>query len=519
MKRRSFIKRSSTVGVPLMLGGIKVSALNNPFFNVLNTGDDKVLVLIQLSGGNDGLNMVLPKDQYANLAQVRSNVLIPENEILNLTDTVGLHPAMDDIKNMFDDGKLNIIQSVGYPNQNRSHFRSSDIWHSASPADEVWNTGWLGRYFDTIAPDYPTGYPNDSFPDPLAVTIGSTVNETCQGTGGNFSLALVDPDNLTALATPINTTQPDSCFGDKMDFLVTSIIQTNAYNEVVEAASANGSNMSTKYADDNQLANKLKLVARLISGGLGTKVYVVQLGGFDTHGDQVVGGDTTTGEHADLLNELSDAICAFQDDLTLLGVNERVVGMTYSEFGRRIRSNASLGTDHGTAAPMMLFGSCINPGIFGDNPEISPDVDVQEGVSMQFDFRSIYGSILMDWFELDQQLVEDLLYEDFQYIPVLQSCTAPTNTNEVSLSDSIGLDVFPNPFNAYTTIQFTVPAGFAKISLFDVIGNELRVLSSGLFTTGTHTIQMEANDLAPGTYYCRIQTDHGQKVKRVVRMR
>lgn len=519
MKRRTFIKRSSAVGVPLMVGGINVSALNSPFFNVLNTGDEKVLVLINLSGGNDGLNTVIPKDQYANLSQARSNVLIPENQILDLTDTVGLHPAMDDIKNMYDDGKINIIQSVGYPDQNRSHFRSSDIWHSGSPSNEVWNTGWLGRYFDTIAPGYPTDYPNDSFPDPLAVTIGTTTSQTCEGVGGNFSLALVDPDNLTALSTPVNSDLPDSCYGDKMDFMITSIIQTNAYNEVVETANSNGNNLSTKYAEDNQLANALKLVARLISGGMQTKVYVVQLGGFDTHGDQVVGGDTTTGEHAQLLNTLSDAICAFQDDLELLGLNERVVGMTYSEFGRRIRSNASLGTDHGTAAPLMLFGSCINPGIMGENPEVSADVDVQEGVPMQFDFRSIYGSLLMDWFQLDEALVQDLLYQDFQYIPVLQACDTPTNTDEISSSEVIDLDVFPNPFNQNTTVQFTIPAGFAKISLFDVIGNELRVISSGLFNAGTHTIQMEANGLAPGTYYYRIQTKHGRKVKRVVRMR
>ena len=518
MKRRSFIKRSSTVALPLVLGGINVEAINNPFFNAFEGDDDRVLVMIQLGGGNDGLNMIIPKDQYSNLVEVRSNIIIPESQILDLTDTVGLHPVMGDLKTVYDQGKVGIIQSAGYPNQNRSHFRSSDIWHSGSSAEEVWTTGWLGRYFDTVAPNYPTGYPNENFPDPLAITIGSSVSETCEGDGGNFSLALADPDNLTALSTPINTDSPDSCFGDKMDFLVTSIIQTNAYNDVVEAASENGNNLSTKYTDENKLANSLKVVARLISGGLKTKVYVVNLGGFDTHGDQVVEGATTTGEHADLLQELSEAICAFQDDLQLLGLDERVVGMTYSEFGRRIRSNGSVGTDHGTAAPMILFGSCVNSGIMGNNPEISVDVDNQEGVPMQFDFRSVYGSLLVDWFGLETSTVQSLLFEDFQYISLLLDCSDTTPIKEVLVADQISIEVFPNPFSQTVTVQFTVPKGHVKISLFDVLGSQLKVITSQQFNAGTHTLQMDTSQLATGSYYYHIQTDHSRQVKRVVKV-
>ena len=519
MKRRSFIKRSSAVALPLALGGIKVEAINNPFFNAFDSDDDHVLVLIQLGGGNDGLNMVIPKDQYASLVEVRPNIIIPESQILDLTDTVGLHPVMGEFKSVFDNGKANIIQSAGYPNQNRSHFRSSDIWHSGSSAEEVWTTGWLGRYFDTIAPNYPQGYPNEGFPDPLAITIGSSVSETCEGEGGNFSLALADPDNLTALSTPINTDSLDSCFGDKMDFLVTSIIQTNAYNEVVETANENGNNLSTKYTDENKLANSLKVVARLISGGLKTKVYVVNLGGFDTHGDQVVEGEPTTGEHAELLQELSEAICAFQDDLELLGIDDRVVGMTYSEFGRRIQSNGSVGTDHGTAAPMILFGSCVNPGIIGNNPEISTDVGPSEGVPMQYDFRSVYGSVLMDWFGLEQQVVQGLLFEDFQYIPVLLDCSPINPVNEVLIKDEIKIDVFPNPFSSTVSIQFTVPTGHVKISLFDVLGSQLKVITSQQFNAGTHTMQLDTSQLAAGGYFYHIQTDHATQVKRVVKVR
>lgn len=515
MKRRTFIKRSSAVTIPVMLGKVNVAALKNPFFQLMNKEDDRVLVLIQMSGGNDGLNMIIPRDQYDNLSQVRSNILIPENKILPISDTVGLHPEMKGIQTIHETGKLNIIQSVAYPNQNRSHFRSTDIWHSGSNAQEIWTTGWLGRYFNLMHPNYPTGYPNETFSDPFAITIGSSVNETCEGVGGNFSTALVDPANLSALATPINPALPDSCFGDKMQFLVNSIVQTNAYNEVIERANSKATNLSNKYADENKLANKLKVVARLIAGGLKTKVYVVDIGGFDTHAEQVSIGDTTTGEHAVLLKELSDAVAAFQDDIEQLGVDQRVIGLTYSEFGRRIRSNDSFGTDHGTAAPMMVFGSCVNSAVLGTNPEIVPDVDKKEGVPMQFDFRSIYGSILVDWMGLEEQTVRDLLFPEFQHLPILNICNTSTALDFLETS-KFELTAYPNPFNQFTNIEFTVNAGWVKISLFDVLGSEVKVLTNQKFNKGTHAIKLVGHDLPTGSYYCHIQTDYGQQVQRLI---
>ena len=515
MKRRQFIKRSTVASVPLVLGGTQVAALNNPIFNLLRNGDDKVLVIIQLNGGNDGLAMLTPKDQYGNLMNVRSNVMVPENSLLDLTDDLGFHPVMGGLKEVYDDGKLNVIQSAGYPNQNRSHFRSTDIWTSASPADEFWTTGWLGRYFDTLHPGYPNNYPNADYPDPLAITIGSSVTTTCEGIGGNFSMALVDPENLSALAVPVSGDLPDTCYGDQIQFLADSIVQTNAYNDTIQAANDSGNNLSSKYNDGSRLAQKLKIVAKLISGGLQTKVYVVSIGGFDTHADQVVDGNPVQGEHAKLLLELSDAICAFQDDLKQLGLEERVVGMTFSEFGRRIRSNNSLGTDHGTAAPMMVFGSCVNPIVIGDNPEISTNVSIQEGVPMQYDFRSVYGTILMDWFDVEEQTVRDLLYDDFTHLPILSACEA-TSTDD--LNAELDLNVYPNPFGSNSNIEFTTKGGWIKISVFDVIGNELKVLTERKFNEGKHSILIEGHGLPAGSYYIRMQTEDGQKTKRVVKI-
>jgi uncharacterized protein (DUF1501 family) len=517
MKRRSFIKRSAAASVPLFLGGVPVSAVaRNAFSNFINPDSDKVLVLIQLNGGNDGLNCVIPRDQYSALSMVRPDVILPENTLLDITDTVSFHPSMANLKNIYDNGELNVIQSVGYPNQNRSHFRSTDIWHTASDADEFILSGWLGRYFDAFYANYPEQYPNDEYPDPFAITIGSTVSETCQGMAGNFSLAIGNPEDLTQLATPLNNELADGCYLDKLNFLSQTIQQTNEYGEVIQAADEMGSNSSTVYPDDNALAQKLKIVAKLINGGLSTKVYIVSLGGFDTHANQVQDGDPTTGLHADLLQTLSDAIYSFQEDIKNLGLDQRVVGMTYSEFGRQIRSNASFGTDHGTAAPLLVFGSCVQSGITGDNPEISTDVDPQEGVAMQYDFRSVYGSILTDWFDVDAQVVEEVLLGAFQKLPIIEMCSTTSTDNY--LETNVPLKTFPNPFENVMTIEFESKREHVRISVFDAIGNEVKVVTSQQFPEGKHQVKFEGHQLPRGAYFVRIQTQSGQQTKRVVKM-
>ena len=517
MKRRTFLQTSSIVSLPLLLNGMKVSALpRSPFFTTTNDSD-RVLVLIQLGGGNDGLNTLIPLDQYDNLANVRQNIIIPESTILNLDDTMGFHPAMTGMKSLYDDAKIGIVQSVGYPNQNRSHFRSTDIWTTASDADEYLTTGWLGRYFDSKFPGYPEEYPNDDCPDPFAITIGSLVSETCQGSGSNFSLALTDP---TALGNLVVGEEGDidlnTCYGYELNFLRQSVSQTNAYSESVGNAADSGANLAV-YPDDNGLAQQLKIVAQLISGGLQTSVYVVNIDGFDTHADQVVEGDPLAGDHALLLQRLSDAVAVFQQDLQLLGLEERVIGMTFSEFGRRIRSNNSFGTDHGTAAPLFVFGSCVNPTVFGENPEIPEEVGTQDGVPMQYDFRSVYGSVLMDWFGVTEGEVQTLLTPEFQYIPLIQACNVTSTFNPNAFSEPIEIYNYPNPCRDWTTLVYQSTGGWARISLFDSRGSELKVIADQRFTAGEHQLRVEVRDLAAGNYYYRIMTKTNQKTKVMVK--
>ena len=517
MKRRSFIQKSSFLSVPLLLNGLPLNALNkHRVYKTINDDSENVLVLIQLNGGNDGLNTIIPVDKYGILGNFRSNILIPENEVINIEDNIGVHPVMGDIKSLYDEGKMTIVQDVGYPNQNRSHFRSTDIWHSGSPADEFWSTGWLGRYLENHYPTYPEGYPNETCPDPFAITLGSSISETCQGTISNFSLALTDPTSLAPLSEPLSDEVLDTCYGKELDFLKTSIAQSNAYAGVLGDAAEKGTNL-VDYPENSSLALQLKTIASLISGGLRTRVYIANIGGFDTHANQVVEGDTKTGEHALILEEIANAVKAFQNDLSALGLEQKVLTMTYSEFGRRIRSNLSLGTDHGTAAPLMLFGSCLNPGIIGESPELPDEPSTQDGVPMQFDFRNIYGSVLMDWFGVDETEVKSILFDEFNYVPIINPC-APSSNNNLEEVKTFETSIFPNPCREWTNIKFTSEGEHVRISLFDALGQELKVITNRFIPRGEHQIKLDVSDLGSGNYFYQMTGAFKNKTQSFIKM-
>ncbi|MBK6621317.1 MAG: DUF1501 domain-containing protein [Saprospirales bacterium] len=518
MKRRSFIKHLGLgVGGPIILNGLGLSALaKSRLFASIADDTDRVLVLIQLNGGNDGLSTLVPLDQYDNLVTVRGNILIDEDDLLPLTGTLGLHPKLGGLKELFDQGKMGIVQNVGYPNQNRSHFRSVDIWTSGSPANEYWTTGWVGRYLDQQYPGYPDGYPNTDNPDPFAITMGYLVSETCQGTASNFAITLSDPFTLNNLAEWNTDEYAGTQFGEELAFVRESIQLTNLYSVRIHAAANNGNSLVEYPSTD--LASQLKNIALLISGGLKTKIYTVSLGGFDTHSDQTVEDHPKQGKHSELLETLSGAIKAFQDDLVALGVEDRVMGMTFSEFGRQIRSNGSFGTDHGTAAPLILFGACMGNIILGDNPVIAEDVSVQEGVAMQYDFRDVYGSVLMDWFEMPKSQVKNILYEGFQHIPIT-TCVPPDATKERPFGSPIELKNFPNPFSSSTTIRFSSAGENIRLSVFNGIGHELTVLAQGKYDAGVHEVNFETGDLSSGNYYIHLKTESGSKTEKMIKAR
>lgn len=518
LNRRDFIKLSSiaSASLPIALSGFPLFANNTPKDYNFSKDNENILVLIQLQGGNDGLNTVFDLNQYNNLQAVRSNIIIPETDLLTVDGTTRFHPNMMAMQDIWNQEKLTIIQNVGYPNQNRSHFRSTDIWNSASDAEAYISSGWIGRFFNENHPQFPENYPNENNTDPFAITIGRIVSETCQGTSANFSMAIEDPDNPgTALVTS-NGDVPENCYGDALKFVNDTISQTNAYAAVIKNASSAGNNLSQKYTGSN-LSEKLKHVAKLISGGLKTKVYIVQLGGFDTHDNQVVEGDKKTGRHGELLQELSDAIAAFQDDIELLGVDNKVIGMTYSEFGRRIRSNGGLGTDHGNAAPLFLFGSCANNTILGDAPEIDTQVDILEGVQMQFDFRNIYSTILTDWLGATKQEASSVLFDEFDALSIFkEGCSAALSVDDFAL-DKLDIDVYPNPTINTIQIRFYGNNENVKITLYNSIGAVVKYVTHKKYSAIQHTLKVDVQNLPKGNYFIHYQSKGISKTKKLLK--
>jgi len=417
MKRRAFIKNTlAGVVLPSFINGIPLKALaGTPLMSALSNymDDDRVLVLIQLAGGNDGLNTVIPFDQYSLYNAARNNIALPEDKVLRLNgfDRTALHPALAEMQQLFNNGKLGIVQAVSYPKPNFSHFRATDIWMTASDSDKVVNTGWAGRFLNQQFPSFPANYPNAQMPDPLAIQVGSVVSATFQGPAFTMGLAISNPSSFYNLIEGKVNVDSNTRWGEQLDYLEEMSLKTDQYAAVIKKAALKVTKQSDKYpaAGKNPLADQLKIVARLIAGGLRTKVYMVNTGSFDTHAKQTDEADKTIGTHANLLKRVSEAVNAFMDDLNYLQVGDRVMGMTFSEFGRRIKSNASGGTDHGAAAPVFYFGNKVKSAVIGNNPTIPTNVTVNDNVPMQNDFRSLYTSVLQNWFNLQPADVQQVL--------------------------------------------------------------------------------------------------------------
>jgi uncharacterized protein (DUF1501 family) len=502
MKRREFIKSGSILSIPVFLNGFGIKMFATPPVPTDNNG--RVLVLIQLDGGNDTLNTVIPIEYYSQLSSVRQNILIPENKILKLDDKIGLHPAMTSLKSLYDSAYLNIVRAVSYPNQNRSHFRSTDIWMSGSSAENYESTGWLGRYFSLNHSGFPEGYPNANIPYPFAITISSTSSETCQGVKANFSLAVTDPKVSGQLFEGEWDTVPQNCYGENLSYIREMVRQSNNYSDIVSESYQKGNSLSTKYNSTNKLASDLKIVAKLISGGLQTQVYVLRLGGFDTHSGQVDANDKTIGAHSDLLRTLSDAIGAFQDDLNLLGIKDKVLGMTFSEFGRQIRSNGSLGTDHGTAVDVFMFGSCVKPGLTGINPIINSDEAKGNGVAMQNDYRSVYSSVLTSWLGVKSDDAENLLFGEFNGLDIISECSS-TPVLHTDKSDGI-FDIYPNPVSSDLNIYFNKEIKKGNLKIYNSIGKIVYSKNSlSIDSNSNQTINIER--FLSGNYYLNLRTD------------
>lgn len=500
--RRSFL---STLGIGalgsgLMLGGIPVNAMaRTKFLNRLSSSNNnRVLILIQLGGGNDGLNTVIPVENDVYF-QKRPTIAISKNESISLSDDIGLHPAMGSLSPMWSEGNMAVFNNVGYENPNRSHARSTDIWTSASNSDQMMGTGWAGRYLVEDNPDFIANPPEF----PLAVRIGGS-STLFQSEFGNLGVTFGGASQFAQFLeqggfyNEENT--PDNDFGRSLSFARKIANSSFRYLEAIQDAADNSTNMN-EYPNSG-LSRSLSVVARLIRGGLQTKVFLVSKGGFDTHNNQ----GSTEGGHADLLRDVADSVQAFYADLASDGLNDRALTMTFSEFGRTLDENSSQGTDHGSSAPVMVFGP-VNGGIYGEHADLI-DLDRSGDPVYGMDYRNIYANILDNWFELESAGMSAVLdgeYEDLGFLNVA------TNTSPNSKPFAFKLNQnYPNPFNPSTLIQFTLPASVnVRLQVFDVQGRLVQTLIDGNVPAGEQSIRFDGSSLSNGTYLYRLETPYG----------
>lgn len=517
MKRRKFLKYATvSLATPFLFQGQWISAMENrSAMDVLSSyNPDRKLVLIQLDGGNDGLNMLIPISEYDNLANARRNILVDKAQILKLTEETGLNPAMPELTNLYKEGKVQFIQGVGYPSPNLSHFRSKDILNSASDSKTIISTGWAGRMFNNQYPDYPNGFPNDKQPHPIALTFGSTSSSVCQGDLANYSAVLTNLSSNYTNSSP-NGTYPETPFGNELRFVNTMMEQTESYLSVIKEAASKAKNLSTLYpaSGQNGLADKLKLVANLIAGGLQTQIYVVSLGGWDLHSSAVSSEtDKLTGAHPNLLSKLSKAIAAFEDDLRLLNKADEVMGFVYTEFGRRIKSNDSLGTDHGTTWPAIVFGSKVNPGIIGNNPSIPAVVTKSDNLPLQYDFRSIYTGLYKQWFGLDELEITQHLGKSFPEIQVIAKSTGSSPISDSGES----VKLWPNPVEDQAQLSFEADGELAQIQIYSITGQLVENHMRQRFPKGNQEIQLRLGHLSAGTYQMILQKSTSRETIRFV---
>lgn len=403
LTRRDFFRNAAVYSA---LGGIAPQFLTRTVEasreSISGFENDRVLVVVQMSGGNDGLNMLVPHSDDA-YYRARPKLGLKKDSLIRINDDLAFSDTCAGLKGLYDDGLLSVVQGIGYPNPERSHFRSMEIWHTASDSDAFESRGWIGRYFDhacggtarpqagvSISKEQPQAFSSEkgfgvSFEDPKAFGWREG-----PGVDSSENFAELNPESKK-----IDT---------NIDFLrhVTSnaIASSKEVHEASESMSGNGRGRTP-------LSRQLSNVATLIKNGLSTRIYYVSTSGFDTHANQL-------GQHANLLRQVSEGLAGFQRQLKMDRTSDRVMTMVFSEFGRRVKENRSGGTDHGTAAPMFFMGENVKAGLHGAAPSLT-DLDSGD-LKFTTDFRQAYADVLENWFEVESKAVLGRKFEPLKVI-------------------------------------------------------------------------------------------------------
>src|SRR6267142_2348083 len=572
MKRRNVIKKLSLAAIPFTIGGIpmRLMADNSLTRMASQSTNDRVLIILQMLGGNDGLNTLIPVKDYDLYYSRRANIAIPAKNSLRkmiLLDStlasdaqVGLHPDMIGAKDLYDRGEMAIVQGVSYLNNNGSHFRGRDINFMGGSFNDYFSSGWVGRYLEqAFAPQvYPNDFPNADMPDPLAIEMGSEVSLIFhQSDNIPVSISINNPAQFAALVNGLEGFQDQgidprgyppaalvaSPYGQELDWILGLEQKSKDYAErlydVYSASSPSTVPYPEKYPYNapsgtlkNGLTPQLQLVARLLDGGgagqgVKTKVFLVKIGGFDTHASQVESYDPTMGTHAALMYHISSAMQAFQNDLKARGLEDRVLTVTTSEFGRRIHSNGSYGTDHGTGGPIYIFGMGAQPGVVGKVPDLT-----QDNVDMQYDYRQVYANLLKDWLLVPESKINnDIFFKNFltgpkeegagnyEYLPLAVQVISGARENFINDRFAL-LNCYPNPARESTTIGFRVNAlNQVNLNLVDTFGRVVKTVVNEEKEPGNHYVKVEVGDLAAGTYIYEMKAVFFKESKKLIVVR
>lgn len=574
MDRRHFLKKLPVaVGAPFLLNGVALQPMfaHSKLSQAARmSANDRAMVIIQLHGGNDGLNAVIPVNQYSDYYNLRPNLAIPDSgsrRFITLDPTlpssqqVGLHPDMVGVKELYDQGRVSILQNVGYENMNGSHFKGRDIWFGGVGYNDPVTSGWIGRYlelaFKQEGYQFPQDSPNPDRPDPLGlefsneVSLGFHTEDTVpaaisipnpatffdfvSGLEGYNEEIKIDPRGFPPEAIA------DSLYGEELNWILGIEQGTDKYAQRLQTAYKSGDAFKSgvNYPKiyplaapngslNNPLSRNLEIIAKLLQGGCQTKVFLIRMGGFDTHVNQVENYDNTLGNHAALLYHVSSAMKAFQDDLKARSLDGRVLTVTLSEFGRRAKANGSYGSDHGTVAPMFVFGNGINPGVIGNSPDLSKIEnhggnlsDRKEDIT---DYRVVFSTILQDWLEVPAANIPVIF-------PGLGTNNQPAASDKVPLFGRVtALDEFvrqrfrldncqPNPVRTQTTIPFYInTAAHVTLILYDLRGKQIRVLLDEYKPAGEHMVTIDLTMLPSGTYLYRVDAGLLKDTRKLMKM-
>lgn len=514
----------ASVGTPFVLNGMPTRFLNS-FMDVQATCsavNERVMVILRLAGANDGLNTVIPVSQYDMYANLRPNIkiantgassYIPLDTTVSAAKQVGLHPAMTGFKSLYDSGKLTLMNGVGYPNPNYSHFRSENLMFSGKDGSNSQDLpdGIFGRYLAALFPGL-AGNPTTQSPDPLAIQLGNL--NPClfyeHALEKNIEYNLSGFQN--SLFTQLQSIVPSE-YNDLLSYITGVAASMDFYFDRVNQVFAAGNNSTTTYPNST-LAKQLKTVARLIKGGSKTKIFQVNIGGFDTHVNQIQSGTPNLGTHTNLLADISNSVAAFQADIESLGIANKILTVTFSEFGRQVRENANFGTDHGDLAPFFIIGNSITPGILGDHPVFTNATSYYYNQNQRrYDYRQIFASLLQDWLGADSGLIASSELQDFVAPATKVNLVQPAKTASVvcstlatsNVNTAGAVKIYPNPANQFVKVNFgTLKFSKIRLELYDSSG---RLITKILKTSYAKELEVNTANLLNGMYYMKIWAD------------